>query len=630
VNFTKELLHQIHNSALSVSERARLRCQLAKQFERVGNYEAARDAMGELWGVVNEPLALEQLDQLTAAEVLLRTGVLTGYIGTIKPIARSQEIAKDRISESIAIFELLHDVKKTAEAQTEIAVCYGREGALENARVMLAQALTQLDEQDGDLYFRALLRSAIVEKLAGRLSDALNILTKAAPMIEASTDHILRGSFHNELGNVLRRLGVENGGDYIDRAAIEYAAASFHFEQASHMRYQASAENNFALLYLKTHRVPEAHERLDRAQTLFTRLNDTLHLAEVEETRARVMLAEGTVTKAERIAQAAVRVLEHGGQQSKLAEALITHGIALSRLSHEDEACTSFKRAFDVAERASDLETAGIAALILFEQLADRLTNDEICETLDRAHTLLKRSKNPATRNRLGESAFRALSLIHTSRPDWTKFSLEQTLHGHEARYIQMALEDAGGVVSRAARLLGLSSYQKLQYMLKTTHKDLRNVRTSFPEHELTPDENANRLVVDPESRHSEIIKILHIEDDPTVAAIVQELTQESGWELKHYAEGASALDELASDTTHYDLLLVAFELPDVNGLELIERVRSMFHRRYLRIVIMSGTLDEAAAREAGADAFLQKPQGLSSVVQTISRLLDERDEPSD
>ena len=620
VDFTKELHKQIDDPALSASERARVRCQLAKQFERVGNYEAAREAMGELWRAVDEPPNLEALDQLTAAEVLLRTGVLAGYIGSIKPIAGVQEIAKERIGESIAIFELLHDVKKVAEAQIEIAVCYGREGALENARVMLAQALARLDEQDGDLNCLALLRSAIVEKLDGRLSDALKVLTKTAPLIEASTNHVLKGSFHNELGNVLNRLGaVENGTEYFDRAVIEYTAASFHFEQARHARYQASAENNFALLYSKTDLFSEAHEHLDRAQALLTSLNDALHLAQVEDTRARTMLAEGAVPKAEKIAQAAVRELEKGGEQSNLAEALVTHGIALSRLGHKDDARTSLERASDVAEQIGDFETAGVAALTLFEQLTESLSDDERCEILDRAYGFLKRTENAATRDRLMESAFRALSLIHTSRPDWDTFSLHKTLRRHEARYIQMALEDAGGVKSRAARLLGLGSHQNLQYMLRNLHKDLRNVGTTMSEQEAQP-------VVESVRGELKTVRILHVEDDQTIAGVVHDLAQEHGWELNHYAEGTPALDELSGET-HYDLLLLDFELPNLNGLELIERVRSMFHRRYLRIVIMSGTLDESAARDAGADAFLKKPQSLSSLVATITRLLDDREQ---
>ncbi len=124
---------------------------------------------------------------------------------------------------------------------------------------------------------------------------------------------------------------------------------------------------------------------------------------------------------------------------------------------------------------------------------------------------------------------------------------------------------------------------------------------------------------------HAKGVRVLHVEDDLTVAGLVQEIAEEETWEVEHRIEGNTALEELASDTD-YNLLLVDHDLPGVNGLELIEHVRGMCHRRYMPIVMMSGTLDETAALEAGADAFLRKPQGIGLLAQTINRLLHERE----
>lgn len=623
---TKDLLHQIHDPNLSHDERAQLRCRLAKQLEEVGNYESAREAMGDLWGNVGDAPNLENLDQRTAAEVLLRTGTLTAWLGHTKQIEGAQGKAKDLISKSIAIFDAHQDAKKVAEAQTEIALCYEREGALDEARVLFREALSRLDDQDGDLKAVALLRTGVLEQIANRLNDGLHVLITAAPLFEKSANHTLKGRFHNELAMALKDLGaIENRPDYIDRALIEFSAASFHFEEAGHARYQACVENNLGFLFGMIGKFVEAHEHLDRAQALFTRLNDNIHLAQVEDTRARVMLAEGALIKAEKIARAAVRMQENSGEHSLLSEALTTHGTALAQLGDHEQSRTVFERAIMSAEQAGDSDNAGVAALTLFEQLAEQLSDDEICQVLERAHDLLKDNKNTATRIRLTYCAFRALSMIHTFRPNWETFSLEQTLHRHEARYIQMALEDAGGIVARAARLLGLSGRQNLQYMLKNPHKNLRNVLTSVSGQDVTPDGTASYHLREIPKQKTQTIKILHVEDDLTIAGVVQEIAKHEAWELEHLTDGNAALEQLTSDA-HFDLLVVDQELPGLGGLGLIEQVRSMLHRRYVPIVMMSGTLYEAAALEGGADAFLRKPEGVGLLVDTIRRLLGEHE----
>src|SRR3954466_7255789 len=67
--------------------------------------------------------------------------VLTGWIGSAKQIEGAQELAKNLISESIRSFEALRGVERIAEAQSDLAVCYWREGAFDDARVLLYEAL---------------------------------------------------------------------------------------------------------------------------------------------------------------------------------------------------------------------------------------------------------------------------------------------------------------------------------------------------------------------------------------------------------------------------------------------------------------------------------------------------------
>jgi tetratricopeptide (TPR) repeat protein len=250
--------------------------------------------------------------------------------------------------------------------------------------VWLQEALSRLPDSAGDLKAITLLRLATVESSAQRLSDALRINLEAAPLFDKSVNHTLKGKFHNEFGFVLRNLSAaERRNDYIDRALIEYTAASFHFEQAGHARYQACVENNLGFLFGVIRKFKEAHQHLDRAQALFTSMKDDVHTAQVDDTRARVLLAEGHVAEAEKLVRSAVKILESGGQQSLLAEALTTHGITLARMGHHKPARLTLKRAVDVAQNAGDSEAAGLAALTILEELAEHLPSHELSATYD-------------------------------------------------------------------------------------------------------------------------------------------------------------------------------------------------------------------------------------------------------
>src|SRR3712207_3147100 len=245
MHISTQLLREIADPSLTRDERALLRCRLAKELEDIGNYEAAREAIGELWLEDDGRTILDDLSDATAAEVLLRVGVLIGWLGSTRQIGGAQETAKNLISESITRFEALQDTEKVAEAQMEVGHCYWREGALDDSRVWLKEALAKLPDTAADVKAKTLLRLAAVEGSAKRFNDAMRLDVEAAPLFYKSKNHAHRGKFHNQFGFVLRNLGtIEGRPDYIDQALIEYAAARYHFEQAGHRRYQACVETN--------------------------------------------------------------------------------------------------------------------------------------------------------------------------------------------------------------------------------------------------------------------------------------------------------------------------------------------------------------------------------------------------
>jgi DNA-binding NtrC family response regulator len=404
------LLRRLDEPKLSRTEKAFLHCALAKTLEDAGNYEAASRGLGEFWqGLAVRPL-LAELAEPAQAELLLRAGSLTGWLGSARQVAGAQEAAKDLIGESLTRFDALGARGKAAEAQTEIAWCYWREGAYEEARVLLCTALEHVNELDEDVRALALIRRGEVERSAGRLNDALLLLLETEPQMGANCNHVLKGSYHSTLANTLNELGTaERRQDYIDRALIEYSAASFHFEQAGHARYRARNENNLGFLLYRLQRFVAAHEHLGRARRLFVSIKETGSIAQVDDTRARALLAEGRYQEAEKIARGAVRALTAGDELALLTEALTTHGTALARLGCPAEARATLERALETGTRAGDGEGSGRAALCLLEELTDFLSLNERRAFYLRADECLAKAQHAETIARLRACARRLL-----------------------------------------------------------------------------------------------------------------------------------------------------------------------------------------------------------------------------
>src|SRR5215510_10364924 len=99
------LLRELVNPNLSVGGRAKLCCELARDFENRGEYDEAAEVLSAFWSRLGERPNLEGLERSMAADVLLRAGVLTGIIGGSRQISDAQEIAKNLISESLTIFQ---------------------------------------------------------------------------------------------------------------------------------------------------------------------------------------------------------------------------------------------------------------------------------------------------------------------------------------------------------------------------------------------------------------------------------------------------------------------------------------------------------------------------------------------
>jgi hypothetical protein len=172
-----------------------------------------------------------------------------------------------------------------------------------------------------------------------------------------------------------------------------------------------------------------------------------------------------------------------------LAEALTTHGKALARLNQAPVARAALDQAVEIAQNAGSPDRGGVAAITAIEELSAYLSTEALQAYYSTAESLLSNSQNQTIKTRLGECARRVLStaLANTSATDAAStssqvsippgFSLDAEVLRYEGSLIRRALEDSGGSVTRAARLLGVT-HQGLAFILNGRHSELSSIRT--------------------------------------------------------------------------------------------------------------------------------------------------------
>jgi len=115
--------------------------------------------------------------------------------------------------------------------------------------------------------------------------------------------------------------------------------------------------------------------------------------------------------------------------------------------------------------------------------------------------------------------------------------------------------------------------------------------------------------------------RILLIDDDPALGGYLTRVLRRGGFEVTHELDSASALRRVEAQA--WDLLITDIELPGMNGLELLERVRQLVPGLPVAVLTGNPTVDYAvsALRSAAAGTLLaHRAAGDTVAILTLSR----------
>jgi CheY-like chemotaxis protein len=114
-------------------------------------------------------------------------------------------------------------------------------------------------------------------------------------------------------------------------------------------------------------------------------------------------------------------------------------------------------------------------------------------------------------------------------------------------------------------------------------------------------------------------ISILCVEDCPDVLEILQEALTNAGYQVLGAADGTQGLFLLTSQSSEIDAVVLDFNLPDMNGIEVATAIKA--NHPDLPVVLFSGTASQGQVTLSEFfDACIEKPK-LLDLLATVKKL---------
>ena len=114
---------------------------------------------------------------------------------------------------------------------------------------------------------------------------------------------------------------------------------------------------------------------------------------------------------------------------------------------------------------------------------------------------------------------------------------------------------------------------------------------------------------------------ILIVDDDSSVRVMLARVLSEEGYDVATASGGAEAV-ELASRTA-FDLILLDLNMPGLNGWETLRELNAKKLAPPSSVLIITARPNQqAAAREAGVEAVLEKPLDFPHLLNTVRQAL--------
>ena len=120
-------------------------------------------------------------------------------------------------------------------------------------------------------------------------------------------------------------------------------------------------------------------------------------------------------------------------------------------------------------------------------------------------------------------------------------------------------------------------------------------------------------------------IKILVVDDSSVMRKMIKHELAKLGVQFDDAADGELAWTRLVQSPEEFKVVLSDVNMPNLNGIELLRRIRGDERFKELPVVMLTSETDHeivTAARALGVSAYLNKPLQTAELVKVLARMM--------
>ncbi len=312
--------------------------------EKQGVYLRALETIREFWTDFNKVPDFLDLEKTLLAELLLRTGALIGFVGSLRQISNAQEQSKNLLTQARESFLLSFNFEKAAECENYLALAYWRMSSYSEAESWIDNSFSYKISETSYTRLYSYIIQSLIQLSQKKYEDVTETLNPLEISFVENGDSFLLGGFFSNLGLAFKNTGQNN------KAIVYLLKARIALQESQNLTYLATVENNLAQIYRVKKDFEKAHNFID---SVLSTANDRRCKAIFLDTKALIYFDEKKYSEALETVENSVKLL-HGEDYNFLTDVSRTKIKILLALGNFGEAFWVYGQLFKLLTTFSD------------------------------------------------------------------------------------------------------------------------------------------------------------------------------------------------------------------------------------------------------------------------------------